>query len=40
MNIKNVQSAAILTSIIPILCFYPYIVRYIKSGLTIGSVKG
>lgn len=40
MNIKNVQSAAIILSIIPILLVYPYIVKYIKSGLAIGSVKG
>lgn len=40
INIKNVQAAAILVSIIPILCFYPYIVKYIKGGLTLGSVKG
>lgn len=40
LNIKNVQAAAILVSILPILCFYPYIVKYIKGGLTLGSVKG
>lgn len=40
INIKNVQSAAILLSIIPILLVYPYIVKYLKSGLMLGSVKG
>lgn len=40
LNVKNIQSAAMLVSIIPILCFYPYIVKYIKSGITVGSVKG
>lgn len=36
----NVQSAGILLSIIPILAIYPFIIRYIKSGVTLGSVKG
>ena len=40
MNYANVQAAMMLLSIIPILMLYPYIVRYIKSGLQIGSVKG
>ncbi len=39
-NIENVQAAMMLLSIVPILCMYPYIVRYIKGGLQIGSVKG
>ena len=40
INVKNIQSASMLVSIIPILCIYPYIVKYIKSGITVGSVKG
>ena len=40
MNTKNVEAAAMLASIIPIICMYPYIVKYIKGGLQIGSVKG
>ena len=36
----NIQSAGILLSIIPILAIYPFIIRYIKSGVTLGSVKG
>lgn len=40
INVKNIQAASMLVSIIPILCFYPYIVKYIKSGITVGSVKG
>lgn len=39
-NLKNVESAMMLLSIVPILLMYPYVVRYIKSGLQIGSVKG
>lgn len=40
MGIKNIQSAAMLLSIIPILCIYPFVIKYIKGGLQIGSVKG
>lgn len=40
MNLTNINAAAMFLSIIPILCIYPYVIRYIKSGLTIGSVKG
>lgn len=37
---KNIEAASMLVSIIPILCIYPYVIRYIKGGLTLGSVKG
>ena len=36
----NIQAAGILLSIIPILLVYPFIIRYIKTGVTLGSVKG
>ena len=39
-NSKNVEAAAMLASIIPIILMYPYVVRYIKGGLQLGSVKG
>lgn len=39
-NYQNIQAASIIISVIPILIIYPYIIRYIKSGLTLGSVKG
>ena len=32
--------AMLLCSIIPILLIYPYIIKYIKTGITLGSVKG
>ena len=37
-NLVNVQSASIIISVIPILVIYPFVIRYIKSGITIGSV--
>ena len=39
-NAQNVEAAAMLVSIIPIICMYPYVVKYIKGGLQLGSVKG
>lgn len=40
INYQNIQAASIIISVIPILLIYPYVIRYIKSGITIGSVKG
>lgn len=37
---ENIQSASLLISIIPILFIYPYVIKYIKGGATLGSVKG
>ena len=39
-NYFSIQSAAIILSVIPILLIYPFVIRYIKSGITLGSVKG
>lgn len=38
-NLVNVQSASIIISIIPILIIYPFVFKYIKSGITLGSEK-
>ena len=40
VNYTSIQSAGIILSVIPILLIYPYIIKYIKSGITLGSVKG
>ena len=40
LNSENINAATIIISVIPILCVYPFIMNYMKSGLTIGSVKG
>lgn len=39
VNQTNVQSASIIISVIPILVIYPFVIKYIKSGITLGSVK-
>lgn len=39
LGINNIKAASMLVSIVPIICCYPYVIRYIKGGLMIGSVK-
>ena len=38
-NLINISSAAIIISVIPILIIYPFVIKYIKSGITLGSEK-
>lgn len=38
-SLINISSAAIIISVIPILIIYPFVIRYIKSGITLGSEK-
>ena len=38
-SLINISSAAIIISVIPILVIYPFVIRYIKSGITLGSEK-
>lgn len=40
MGEQNIQSAAMILSIIPIMCIYPFVIKYIKGGFMIGSSKG
>lgn len=37
---RGLMMCYVVISLIPILCVYPFLQRYIKSGLTLGSVKG
>lgn len=36
---ENIKATSIIITTLPILIIYPYIIQYIKSGLTLGSVK-
>lgn len=36
----NIKMSYILLSIVPIACAYPFIFKYLKNGVTVGSVKG
>ena len=38
-NLINISAAAIIISVIPILIIYPFVIKYIKSGITLGSEK-
>nr|WP_159792121.1 carbohydrate ABC transporter permease [Puerhibacterium puerhi] len=37
---SNVQSVAMLLTVLPIVCLYPFIQKYFVSGVMLGSVKG
>ncbi|MBN8881087.1 carbohydrate ABC transporter membrane protein 2 (CUT1 family) [Salana multivorans] len=36
----NIQSVTMLLTVLPIICFYPFIQKYFVSGVMLGSVKG
>ena len=36
----TIQSASIIVSVVPILCFYPFVQKYFATGVTLGAVKG
>lgn len=40
INESNIHAASIVVSLVPILIIYPFVVKYIKGGLNVGSVKG
>ena len=40
VNPKNVQMAAIMAAMAPILCVYPFLQKYFVKGVMIGSIKG
>ena len=37
---ETVKSASIMVTVIPILCFYPFVQRFFIKGVTLGAVKG
>lgn len=40
MTPETVKSASIMVTVIPILCFYPFIQKFFIKGVTLGAVKG
>ncbi len=40
LNQQNLKSAAIFIALAPIVCVYPFVQKYFKKGILIGSVKG
>ena len=39
LNARTVKSAALMITIVPILCVYPFLQRYFTKGLLVGSLK-
>jgi len=40
INPRTIQTAAIIVTIIPVLCIYPFVQRFFVQGVMIGSIKG
>lgn len=40
INQYNMKGAAVVIAMAPIICVYPFVQKYFKSGILIGSVKG
>lgn len=40
LNQQNMKAAAVFIAMIPIVCVYPFVQKYFKKGILIGSVKG
>ena len=40
LNQQNLKAAAIFIAMVPIVCVYPFVQKYFKKGVLIGSVKG
>ena len=40
LNQQNLKAAAIFIAMVPIICVYPFVQKYFKKGILIGSVKG
>jgi putative aldouronate transport system permease protein len=40
VNPKNIQMAAIIVTLAPILCIYPFVQKYFVKGAIVGSIKG
>ena len=40
INPQNLKAATVFLAMLPIVCVYPFVQKYFKSGILIGSVKG
>ncbi len=40
MTSETVKAASIMVTVIPILCFYPFVQKFFIKGVTLGAVKG
>jgi putative aldouronate transport system permease protein len=40
LNPQNLRAAAVFVAMVPIVCVYPFVQKYFKKGILVGSVKG
>ena len=40
INTESVKMAAIFFTIVPMMCFYPFLQRYFVKGIVVGAIKG
>lgn len=40
LNQQNMKASAVFIAMIPIVCIYPFVQKYFKKGILIGSIKG
>ena len=40
VNSESLKTAAIFFTIIPMMCFYPFLQRYFVKGIVVGAIKG
>jgi putative aldouronate transport system permease protein len=40
INTQSIQMAAIFFTILPMMCFYPFLQRYFVKGIVVGAIKG
>ena len=40
MSTLQVKYAVIVVAVLPILCLYPFLAKYLEKGMLVGSLKG
>jgi len=40
ISTRTIQSAAIIVTVVPVLCVYPFLQKYFVKGIFVGSIKG
>ena len=40
MRAETIKYAVIVVAVVPILCLYPFLAKYLEKGMLVGSLKG
>ena len=40
MSTLQIKYAVIVVAVVPILCLYPFLAKYLEKGMLVGSLKG